>query len=94
MKDITLKRMKLHKDLIKLKNFFAIHMKTRRIELIDYFFFRRVFIVLTSNCFCYIQNKRFETFYSFAKIDQRIVNACCATTKRRIWKNFWISRRI
>jgi hypothetical protein len=44
--------MKLHKNLIKSKNFFAIHMKTKRIKLIDYFFFRRVFIVLTSNCFC------------------------------------------
>jgi DNA polymerase sigma len=44
--------MKLHKDLIKSKNFFAIHMRTKRIKLIDYFFFRRVFIVLTSNCFC------------------------------------------
>jgi hypothetical protein len=44
--------MKLHKDLIKSKSFFAIHMKTKRIELIDYFFFRRIFIVLTSDCFC------------------------------------------
>jgi hypothetical protein len=44
--------MKLHKDLIKSKSFFAIHMRTRRIELTDYFFFRRIFIVLTSNCFC------------------------------------------
>ncbi len=52
MKDITSKRMKLHKNLIKLKNSFAIHMKTKRIKLIDYFFFRRVFIVLTSSCFC------------------------------------------
>jgi hypothetical protein len=38
--------------LIKSKSFFAIHMRTRRIELTDYFFFRSVFIVLTSNCFC------------------------------------------
>jgi hypothetical protein len=44
--------MKLHKDLIKLKNSFVIHMKTKRIKLIDYFFFRRVFIVLTLSCFC------------------------------------------
>jgi hypothetical protein len=44
--------MKLHKNLIKLKSFFAIHMRTKRIELIDYFFFRRVFIVLTSDCLC------------------------------------------
>ncbi len=52
MKNITSKKMKLHKNLIKSKSFFAIHMKTKRIELIDYFFFRRVFIVLTSNCLC------------------------------------------
>ncbi len=52
MKDITSKRMKLHKDLIKSKNSFATHMRTKRIKLIDYFFFRRVFIVLTSNCLC------------------------------------------
>jgi hypothetical protein len=52
MKNITSKKMKLHKNLIKLKNSFATHMKTKRIKLINYFFFRRVFIVLTSNCFC------------------------------------------
>jgi hypothetical protein len=52
MKNITSKRMKLHKDLIKSKSSFATHMKTRRIELTDYLFFRRVFIVLTSDCFC------------------------------------------
>ncbi len=51
-KNITSKRMKLHKNLIKSKSSFAIHMKTKRIKLINYFFFRRVFIVLTSNCFC------------------------------------------
>jgi hypothetical protein len=44
--------MKLHKDLIKLKNSFATHMKTKFIKLTDYFFFRRVFIVLTSSCLC------------------------------------------
>ncbi len=52
IKNITSKRMKLHKDLIKSKNSFAIHMRTKRIKLTDYFFFRRVFIVLTSNCLC------------------------------------------
>jgi hypothetical protein len=52
LKDITSKRMKLHKNLFKLKSSFAIHMKTRRIELTDYLFFRRVLIVLTSDCLC------------------------------------------
>ncbi len=52
MMNITSKRMKLHKDLIKSQNFFAIHMKMKRIKLINYFFFRRVFIVFTSSCFC------------------------------------------
>jgi hypothetical protein len=51
MKNITSKKMKLHKNLIKSNFFFAIHMKTKRIKLINYFFFRRVFIVLTSDCF-------------------------------------------
>jgi hypothetical protein len=83
MKNITSKKMKLHKDLIKSKHFFAIHMKTRRIKLINYFFFRRVFIVFHWIASANIQNKRYDTFYSFAEIDQRIVNACCATIKRR-----------
>jgi hypothetical protein len=51
MKNITSKRMKLHKNLIQSKNFLAIHIKTKRIKLINQFFFRRVFIVLTSSCF-------------------------------------------
>ncbi len=40
------------KNLSKSKNSFATHMKTQRIELTDYFFFRRVLIVLTSSCSC------------------------------------------
>jgi hypothetical protein len=44
--------MKLHKDLIKSKIFFVIYMRTKRIKLTDYFFFRRVFIVFTLSCFC------------------------------------------
>jgi hypothetical protein len=51
MKNITSKKMKLHKSLIKSKNSFVIHMRTKRIKLIDYFFFRRILIVLTSDCF-------------------------------------------
>jgi hypothetical protein len=43
---------KLHKSLIKSKSSLATHMKTKRIELTDYLFSRRVFIVLTSDCFC------------------------------------------
>jgi hypothetical protein len=52
MKNITSKKIKLHKSLIKFESFLAIHMKTRRIKLIDYFFFRQIFTMFTSNCFC------------------------------------------
>jgi hypothetical protein len=45
MKNITSKKMKLYKNLIKLKNSFAIDMKTKRIKLINYFFF-----VVYSSC--------------------------------------------
>jgi hypothetical protein len=51
IKNITSKRMKLYKDLIKSKSFLAIYMRTKRIKLIDYFFFQRIFIVLTLTCF-------------------------------------------
>jgi hypothetical protein len=52
MTNITSKRMKLHKDLTKSKNSFVTHMRTKRIELIDYLFFRRVLTVLSSSCIC------------------------------------------
>ncbi len=52
LKNISFKKIKLHKDLSKLKNSFITHMKTERIKLIDYLFFRRVFIVLISSCSC------------------------------------------
>jgi hypothetical protein len=82
-KKYHVKKMKLHKNLIKSKNFLAINMKTKCIKLINYFYFRRVFIVLISNCICEHSNKRYDIFYSFAEINQRIVNACCATTTRQ-----------
>jgi hypothetical protein len=94
MKNITSKRMKLHKDLIKSKNLFAIHMKTKRIKWIDYFFFIVYSVCLHRIISANIQDKRYDTFYFFAKSDQRNVNACCATTKRRTWTNFWISRKV
>jgi hypothetical protein len=50
--DISSKRLKLHKVLTKSENAFVTHMRTRRIELADYLFFRRVFIMLSSDCFC------------------------------------------
>ncbi len=67
MKNITSKKMKLHKNLIKLKNFFAIHMKTKRIKLINYFFFRRIFIVLTSDCFCEHSKQTLQHILLFCK---------------------------
>ncbi len=50
--DISSKRLKLHRVLTKSESAFVTHMRTRRIELADYLFFRRVFIVLSSDCFC------------------------------------------
>ncbi len=50
--DISSKRLKLHKVLIKSENAFVTHMRTRRIELADYLFSRRVSIVLSSDCSC------------------------------------------
>jgi hypothetical protein len=59
--------MKLHKDLIKSKSSFATHMKTKRIELINYFFFRRVFIVLTSDCFCEYSRQTLRHIFFFCR---------------------------
>ncbi len=51
-KNISNKELKLHKVLIKSENAFVTHMSTRRIELADYLFFRRVSIVLSFDCSC------------------------------------------
>jgi hypothetical protein len=50
-KNISSKRLKLHKILTKSKVAFVTHMRTKRIKLSDYLFFRREFIVLSSDCF-------------------------------------------
>jgi hypothetical protein len=49
--DISSKRLKLHRILTKSESAFVTHMRTRRIELADYLFFRRVFTVLLFDCF-------------------------------------------
>jgi hypothetical protein len=51
-KNISSKRLKLHKILIKSKSAFVTYMRTKRIELADYLFFRRVSIVLLFDCSC------------------------------------------
>jgi hypothetical protein len=51
-KNISNKKLQLHKILIKSENVFVTHMRTKRIELADYLFFRRVSIVLLFDCFC------------------------------------------
>jgi hypothetical protein len=50
--DISSKRLKLHRVLTKSESAFVTHMNTRRIELADYLFFRRVSTVLSSDCSC------------------------------------------
>jgi hypothetical protein len=52
LKNITFNKIKLQKNLTKLKDYFVTHMRIKRIELIDYVFFRRVFTVLFSSCIC------------------------------------------
>jgi hypothetical protein len=93
MKNITFKKIKLHKNLTKLKNFFITHMKTKWIKLINYFFFRRVFIVLFSNCICDDRDKRFDMCFFFVRTDSKDVNAYCEKKKRRTWKDFSIRRK-
>jgi hypothetical protein len=51
-KNISSKRLKLHKVLIKSKSAFVMHMRTKRIELADYLFSWRVSIVLLFDCSC------------------------------------------
>jgi hypothetical protein len=51
-KDISSKRLKLHRILTKSENAFVTHMRTKRIELADYLFSRRVSTVLSFDCFC------------------------------------------
>jgi hypothetical protein len=49
-KDISSKRLTLHKILFKSKNALIIHIRTNRINFANYLFFRRVSTMLTSNC--------------------------------------------
>jgi hypothetical protein len=76
--DISNKRLKLHKILTKSKSVFVTHMRTRRIELVDYLFFRRVFIVLSSDCICdyFRQTLKHVLFFCMNR----------ATNKQRMFK--------
>jgi hypothetical protein len=51
-KNISNKRLKLHRVLIKSKSALITHMSTKRIELANYLFSQRVSIVLSFDCFC------------------------------------------
>jgi hypothetical protein len=44
--------LKLHRVLTKSKSALVTHMRTKRIELANYLFFRRVSIALSLDCFC------------------------------------------
>ncbi len=46
------KRLKLHDNLFKIESSLVTQMRTNRIELAKYLFHRRVFIIVTSACFC------------------------------------------
>jgi hypothetical protein len=50
--DITIKRLKLHEKLIKSESSLATQIRTRRIELADYLFNRRVSEIVSFACFC------------------------------------------
>jgi hypothetical protein len=51
-KNISSKRLTLHKVLFKSENALIIHMQTKCINLANYLFFRRVSTMLTSSCIC------------------------------------------
>jgi hypothetical protein len=50
--DITIKRLKLHKNLTKFESSLTTQIRTERIELIDYLFSKKMSNVLSSACFC------------------------------------------
>ncbi len=76
--DISSKRLKLHRVLTKSESALVTHMRTKRIELADYLFFRRVFIVLSSDCFCDYSRQTFKHVLLFC------INK--ATNKQRMFK--------
>jgi hypothetical protein len=51
-KNISSKRLTLHKALSKSENVFVTHMRTKRINLVNYLFSRRVSTMFSSNCTC------------------------------------------
>ncbi len=51
-KDITIKRLKLHKKLIKFESSLATQIRTKRIKLIDYLFNKKVSKIVSFACFC------------------------------------------
>jgi hypothetical protein len=51
-KNISSKRRTLHKILFKSESVLITHMRTNRIDLANYLFFRRVSTMLTSSCIC------------------------------------------
>jgi hypothetical protein len=65
--DISSKRLKLHTILTKSESAFVTHMRTKRIELADYLFFRRVFIVLSFDCFCDYSRQTLKHVLFFCK---------------------------
>jgi hypothetical protein len=73
--DISSKRLKLHKILTKSKSVFVTYMRTKRIELADYLFFRRVFTVLLSDCFCDYSRQTFKHVLLFCM--NRATNRQC-----------------
>jgi hypothetical protein len=93
MKNITFKRMKLHKNLTKWKIFFVTHIKTKRIELINYFFFDRVFIVLFSNCICDHQRQILKHVLLFCANWFEKRQRMLRKKKRRTWKDFSTRRK-
>jgi hypothetical protein len=78
-KDISSKRLMLHKVLSKFKSAFVTHMQTKRINLVDYLFFKRVSIVFTSNCIRDYSRQTFKHVLFFC------INE--ATNKQRMFKN-------
>jgi hypothetical protein len=50
--DITIKRLKLHEKLIKLESNLTTQIRTKRIELTDYLFNKRMSKIVSFACFC------------------------------------------
>lgn len=92
-KKLSQKRLQTHKSLIKFENNLIIQMRSKRIDLINYFFMRHVLIFVLSTCVCDWVKQIFKHILFFCSKHMNDKHAMCLESDSTNYRTLFFTKK-